>query len=157
MKILIEGIDRVGKTTLANKLSESFNIPVFHDVNVFPFEREICIEKMWTLLEAIKSFSVQDLIIDRFHASEYAYGLNRGVTANTDFLFQLDEIINQMEFKVIHVKPTDIKKSSEKHGWDLTNHEKAFQDFWLVSKNKPYFVDYNDIMLRYDQILEVLK
>ena len=29
MIIIIEGIDRVGKTTLANMLSERFNIPIY--------------------------------------------------------------------------------------------------------------------------------
>ena len=31
MLIIVEGIDRVGKTTLINKLHEKYNIPVFDD------------------------------------------------------------------------------------------------------------------------------
>ena len=34
MIIIIEGIDRVGKTTLANMLSERFNIPIYKQVRI---------------------------------------------------------------------------------------------------------------------------
>ena len=38
MVIIIEGLDRTGKTTLANKISERYNIPIYKkDREDFPF------------------------------------------------------------------------------------------------------------------------
>lgn len=157
MKVLIEGIDRVGKTILANRIKKELDIPVYHDIHKFPFERKANIEKMWTLLNAIKCFGVENVVLDRFHATEYVYGKMRFECEYEDELKELDDEIYMMGFIVIYVKPINVERSSNEHGSDLFKHEQEFMNFWSNSRNVPIVVDYNDIANDFEKIKEKLK
>lgn len=161
MLIIFEGIDRVGKTTLLNKISETYNIPKFKDnymsfsgfkmgskFNVSP-TRESCvvnIERMNCLLNYVESVGkTENLLIDRFHMSEYVYDkLERNEDIYEAFE-QLDERIARLNSLIILVDPIDIVRSSSLHGKDLTKHKEEFDILFEKTKCRKVRTNWNDI------------
>lgn len=84
MIVVVEGIDRVGKTTFCNKLHELTDWPVYkHDNKQFryddmdPMDETDKMLQMIDLLDAVDSQLTEygkGIIFDRFHFSDYAYG-----------------------------------------------------------------------------------
>lgn len=148
--IIVEGIDRVGKTTLISKLQNELKLKCNKDVVVFKdvyeaemfggwtiYSRDISTEKLLSTFNFLKSVESLDLIVilDRFHLSEYVYGkVNRGYVNNT--MFKVDDLLSNMSTDLILVTPTDITKSSEEHGCDLTENEKEYKQFFDKTKIK---------------------
>lgn len=66
--IAIEGIDRVGKTTLANMLNKRTNINIYKDYshyNYYDSNLISVVEKTFTFIEVVKQLNL-DVICDRF-------------------------------------------------------------------------------------------
>lgn len=129
--VIVEGVDRSGKTTVANALSRVLNIPVFRNKE-FGFNDEdhgrgavYETQKMWLMLNMIETFDA-DVILDRFHLSEYVYGMiERGYINNN--VWKIDERLASLNAIIVHVRPYDIESSSLLHGKDLTEYEDAFE------------------------------
>lgn len=129
--VIVEGVDRSGKTTVANTLSRVLNIPVFRNKE-FGFNDEdhgrgavYETQKMWLMLNMIETLDA-DVIFDRFHLSEYVYGMiERGYINNN--VWKIDERLASLNAIIVHVKPYDIESSSLLHGKDLTEYEDAFE------------------------------
>jgi len=84
--IILSGIDKTGKSTLARELSKKFYMPV---VNRLKPEKDIFTECCNLLTE-----SKEDFIVDRFHLDELAYGpVKRG---NIRFDFREYKIIEML-------------------------------------------------------------
>lgn len=132
--VVVEGVDRSGKTTVANALSKALNVPVFRNEE-FGFENEYHgrgavyeTQKMWLMLNMVETFDA-DVIFDRLHLSEYVYGMiERGYINNN--VWKIDDRLSSLEAILVHVKPYDIESSSLLHGKDLTEYEDAFE--WAV-------------------------
>lgn len=129
--VIVEGVDRSGKTTVANALSRALGIPVFRNrefgLDVESHERGACyeIQKMWLMLNMVETFD-DDVIFDRLHLSEFVYGLiERGYVNNN--VWKVDERLSSLGAIIVHVKPYDIESSSLLHGKDLTAYEEAFE------------------------------
>lgn len=151
MVIVVEGIDRVGKTTFVNKLSKRSGIPVFkHDASSFQYEmmdNENETDKMLQLLEMVEMLD-GDVIFDRFHMSEFVYGvINRG------YLYEeakqrfktIDEKLASMGAVVCYIKPVDIERSVLEHGRDLKEHSVLFDTLWDGTSCNGFIFDYNAI------------
>ena len=115
MIIIVEGIDRVGKTTLCNKLSQKTNIPIYKHKksNYSEMKNDIETDVMIQLIDLYKLLN-GNIIFDRFHWSDFVYGaLERNYSIANAY-----NNINIIESKlkdnaiIIYVKPTDINKSS---------------------------------------------
>lgn len=146
MIFVVEGIDKVGKTILCNKLSEKTGIPVFkEDVNfkhwIERFDkgavREILVEKMLSILRVLK-LTGSNMIFDRFHLSEYVYGFIERF-ADLDGLDSelriIDDMLLEMDARIIVMHPLDIERSSEEHGKDLSEYEQRFRKAELKFTN----------------------
>ena len=128
--VVVEGVDRAGKTTVANALSKALKIPVFRNKE-FGFDTESHergagyeIQKMWLMINMVEALDA-DVIFDRLHLSEFVYGLiERGYVNNN--VWKVDERLSSLGAIIVHVKPYDIESSSLLHGKDLTAHEKEF-------------------------------
>ena len=154
MVIIIEGIDRVGKTTLANKLSEQYNIPIYKQERIGGNEIHLGISRTGNMLKEsniITNYTrartlvdfwnwsgfTENIIMDRFHWTEAVYGLiDRG---SYEPMRMMEAIERQMleqkdKYLMIQVMPVDIKTSSRQHGSDLLMHQKEFDLLYDSSK-----------------------
>lgn len=151
MIIIVEGIDRVGKTTLLNKIKEKLNIKDTFKVDRIEIENSINTSTYMNIGSTYRLaymfnnyFKDRDLLVDRFHLTDYIYNIFlRKIDINKYIGYDIIE--NEMlkdndNYILIMVEPTDIKKSSEEHGEDLTKYyelyEKLFDDSKLKNKIK---------------------
>ena len=178
MIFIIEGIDRVGKTTLANKLSEKFNIPIYKqerlggndvnldliaagnkhavDRNIFSnYIRANSLVDFWNS-DAFK----QNIILDRFHWTESVYSLvDRGSREPMQYMacVEAEMLKNKDKYFIIQVMPTDIKRSSAEHGKDLVKHQVEFDMLYDSSRLNKYRCSYGTIDLCIDKVEKLLK
>lgn len=165
--VVIEGIDRVGKTTLANIIKEKYGAIVLKDkmkngmsINeVFnkakkrfglfygkSFLENIIEEKLNTTLNVIDSMKELDdiIVIDRFHISEYVYGtVERSCDSEISFR-NIDDRLKSMDALLIYVRPTDVDKSSEEHGKDLMLHDFFMEETFKSSNMNKIACSYDD-------------
>lgn len=163
MVIIVEGIDRVGKTTLCNMLSESLGYPIFkEDVRDFKDANmqyaNLC--SMTSIVNMCKCLNA-NIIFDRFFATEYVYGL-----IERDYSLQTADMVNESIVKLlndiqcvfIYVRPTDVSISSKKHGKNLEEHDKLFVKLFnseLMKKSKMLKIDCDFYSL--NMIVEMIK
>lgn len=163
MIIIVEGIDRVGKSTLCNKLSKELRMPIYkHDNKQFDYsamDNENETDKMLQLIDLYGILN-GDVIFDRFHMSDLVYGImlrNYNVQSASKNYKLIDDRLSglwRQEAILILVKPTDIEKSSHEHGTDLTEYDRLMQAAFDMSDiEMKYICDYNSI----DLVVEKLK
>lgn len=133
MLIIVEGIDRVGKTTLCNRISEKFNIPIWKEklFTADSYEPKAVAEQMMTVIKLSRLLK-KDLILDRFHLSEIVYGIVER-RYDSPYMWIIDNAIRD-EACMILVDPVDLSKSSEEHGKDLTSHDDWFKKIFNDSR-----------------------
>ena len=129
MIILVDGIDRTGKTTLVERLSMEFNYPVFKDDTRYSLSYGNMVlnsEKLNTLINVIEKGLVKDAIFDRFHWTEFIYGkVDRGYV-NHD-VYDMERRLENYSIKTGNVVqvimyPDDIDWSNKEHGSELNEH-----------------------------------
>lgn len=131
MIIIVEGIDRVGKTTLVNKLHEMTGFPVYKNNTDFKLENmdnENETDKMIKMLQ-ICELSKANIIFDRFHWTDMVYGVvQRGYDYDIAIKNKIiiEDMLARMGALIVLVKPTDVLKSSEQHGSSLLKHDYLF-------------------------------
>lgn len=145
MIIIVEGIDRVGKTTLVNKLVEACNIKSFFDsylkFTYFDWEsnKRIMIngernnvvvntEKINSLINFFEQFSdkIGNVLLDRFHISEFVYGFSDRDYTSYEVFNTFDKRLAELNALIIYVKPKDLEWSSKQHGSNLECHNRTF-------------------------------
>jgi len=157
MVIILEGIDRVGKTTLANKIKDNLS-----NSEIFKAER---IENKFCTLKENNAISygycmgqvqlfnntyAQDkdrhIIIDRFHWTEYVYTKSQR-DANLDkyYLRNIEkEMLKQRDgYLVILMMPINLNVCSKMHGSDLSLHQKLFEEVYKESNLLKYKCTYS--------------
>jgi thymidylate kinase len=122
--VLVEGIDRVGKTTLCNYLqNRGFKLMKFpRNSNRKKEEERI---KIKAIMDTLENFSDEDIVLDRLYLSEYVYGF-----ADRGYIHDVSDFLEQAQkMGIVHVivNPTDLDKSSEEHGTDLELHALMFK------------------------------
>lgn len=139
MVYIVEGIDRVGKTTFCEKFSNIMNIPVFKPGIIKTSNEEDAKLANYgsckMLVDMVINLDVGDFIIDRFHWTEFVYGMVERVYINSNVL-DLEEVMAQHpdKFKVIYIVPTDLNRSSTEHGESLEFHNDMFE--WIYNRTK---------------------
>ena len=146
MIIIVEGIDRIGKTTLCNKLHDKFKIPIYRHVGERNFkliDNDVETDKFFQVMEICK-LSNSFIIFDRFHFSDYIYGIierNYNVEKANKNFNEIEEFAekNLKDLILLLVLPTDLERSSKEHGSDLTKHNDLFYKKFKESKIKNKF------------------
>lgn len=149
MIIIVEGIDRVGKTMLCNMLKESMNIETFKrknfdKVNVNTLDNDNETDKMIQILNVFRNFCDEEkgIVFDRLHLSDYVYGMiERNYDENKavkNFMSIEKYIADMHNAFLILVEPTDVSKSTAEHGSNLKIHKELFECAYESSliKNK---------------------
>lgn len=144
MIIIIEGIDRVGKTTLAKILSERFGISILKQERIGgnnQVSNDNALINYGRALGLVDIFNsicfTQNIILDRFHWTEAVYSLiDRN---NNEQLLRMNEVELQMlkckdKYLIIQVMPVDIKRCSRMHGSDLSKHQIEFDKLYHECK-----------------------
>jgi len=94
MKIVIEGADGTGKTTLAEFISNKFNAKIIHSTsttkNDFKYHMELLQDN-------------NDVVFDRFHLGEFIYSdiFNRKCKMTPEELFQIQEYLKENDIDLI--------------------------------------------------------
>lgn len=153
MIVILEGLERTGKSTLAKQFEERGFVN-FKDHN---HSRKMNPEFIKERLDATLSFLIQadknniDVVMDRYHLSEYFYGRHvRGYNQdNFEYIWFIDEVLSHLNTHLIllerdisneYIKsyPTEI---SEK---ELKNYKKIFHYIWDKSyiKSKSSYDSY---------------
>ena len=160
MIIIVEGVDRVGKTTLCNALSNETSIPIYkhHNIvmNYSDMDNSNETDKMLQLID-VCNITHSSIIFDRFHFSDYVYGtLERGydTISSIENLKLIDNVLRRSNALLILMRPTDIKKSSEEHGKDLTLYFKLMQNAYRLSAMNMITCDYNTMQRAIDYVKE---
>ena len=192
MIIIVEGIDRVGKTILCRNIIERYKDSIhfirFRDNTQYAKHHNniwINTEKNNTIVSMIEEGIVDNIILDRFHITEFVYGAVDRHYKN-EYMYELDARLAAIGTKdtpdieqdeeedivdpgmlfdshvyrdvvLIYMVPVDIRKSSEEHGHNLERHLKWFDDFYrsTLIKNK-IRVDYKTQYLALDFIDKLL-
>ena len=166
--IVVEGIDRVGKTTFIDKLQSKLGIGrsfVFkHDCSIVDYtdmDDDNEADKMVQLLEMcsqLHAVSKDDfvLLFDRFHISNAIYGI---IERNYDFKNAcenfgiVDDLLRRLNAHIVYVKPTSIERSSAEHGASLKLHDKLFDSFIALSSCNKVVCDYYSLDEAVDYVM----
>lgn len=163
MVIIIEGIDRVGKTTLCDMIIEAisdYGFVRFRDDTRYAHSfknMDINTEKINTLQNLMEQGLVDNVILDRYHLTEWVYG---GVDRQykNDEMWDIDKRMQEnVPCILIYVVPTDINASSQEHGKNLSRHNVWYNDaFDTTAIENKIKVDYNTLGAAVDYVKEVL-
>ena len=160
--IIVEGIDRVGKTTLCDRLSKELQIEIQQRPKgdgTYDFSKlelgDVYAEEAYMLSQFRKE--KKSVILDRFHLSEYIFGeyLRKYDRVNSIRFFNfVDYMAMKANAILICVKPTSLQRSSEEDGKDLSAMQASFETIFRGSiiRNK-YTASYDT----FDQIVQTIK
>lgn len=155
MIVILEGLERTGKSTLAKQFEERGFVN-FKDHN---HSRNMRPEFIKERLDATLSFLIQadknniDVVMDRYHLSEYFYGRYvRGYNQdNFEYIWYIDEVLSHLNTHLILLERDTSKEyiesyPSEISEKELKNYKKNFHYIWDKSyiKNKSFFYSYLD-------------
>lgn len=136
MIVILEGVNRTGKTTIANELTK-LGYTYFKDLNVEEVINDKTINKksfykgrIIATVEFLQYIKI-NLIIDRYHYSEFVYGLIRR-NYIADYILSIDKILATLNTKLI-LMDDDIEKINERAKKDLTIEKKAFDVIYEAS------------------------
>lgn len=152
MIVIVEGIDRVGKTTLCNMLHSKFGFINFKDdwnivSLIHPLANFICIGKLDTAISLLRMLDKQgfNVVIDRFHLTELVYGAIERRQFSTDEILQIDNELALMNTMLVYVKSTDIEDTNTRANKDLSKHDLMFDELVQSSCiHKKYTTDFDD-------------
>lgn len=167
MIIIVEGIDRVGKTTLCNRLSEELNIPIHKYKGIVKYDKmknKEETDKTLGLIQLLKETG-SSIIFDRSYMSDYVYGIlqrnYKALKANKNFelvnnaLYDCDKSGNKV--CIILVNPIDINESSKEHGVDLTRHYELFNIIYDYLNDKNFCKKIICNYYNFDNVVNLLK
>ena len=145
MLVILEGMERTGKSTLAKALEERGFIN-FKDHNRF---REFGVDAVKHRLDSTLSFLIalneagQDVVLDRFHLSEIVYSISyRGNSlVELSYNFFIDTALAQMDTVLVHCV-RDIDESYLKAFPDKGFSSKELKE---ISNRFDYFIDKSEI------------
>lgn len=171
MIVIVEGIDRVGKTTLV-KMLEKAGFTSFKDkfmvhnpgdpvtggfsTEVINF-KDFSSGKLDTTLRMLKVLNEngQNIVVDRFHLTEFVYGIVEREGTNSQFITAIDKELSRMGAVLVYVRPTNIMWSSDQAGKNLGPHSEYFD--WAVNMSEIQVVrcDYYTLGNAFQQVISM--
>lgn len=160
MIVILEGIDRVGKTTIAEALRDNLGFKIFKKERI---GGNTGVDKDTTLVNYGNALGLVDvfnwdgfndnIVIDRFHWTEAVYSLcdrNDNKAKKLMGFVELKMLEKKEKYLMIYVRPIDIKFSSRAHGSDLTKHLEEFEKLYVHSSLPKYMTTFysKDLVVR---------
>ena len=105
MIVILEGLERTGKSTIAEILENNFGFIRFKDHNHLRFmDLKSIANRLDSTLSMLVSLDKagKNIVLDRFHISELIYGTNdRGYTDyDFDHIYYIDEVLSHLNTKL---------------------------------------------------------
>ena len=169
MIVIVEGIDRVGKTTLCEKLRERGFIILKDGIDILKdrgfTKREVAIasaakvDSTFIFAKQLSDSGV-NVVLDRCHLTEIVYGwINRGVYE--------PDVIRDAEKRFAHdteddallvlVEATNIDEACERAGEDLVHHAQMFDVVFSMSPITKFRTNFNNLDEAVNRILKYQK
>jgi len=143
MIVILEGVNCTGKSTMAEFLRRAMGFRYLNDDTIHSAQapdeiKQLCEGGIKALTEAFKSLSGINLLVDRFHLTEYVHGLlDRGYDAS--YIIEIDKQLSLLGAKLLYMTD-DIFLINERVGKDLTRYKNAFDNAFLYSSiDKRYY------------------
>ena len=162
MIIIVEGIDRVGKSTLCKKLegigftqslARIWNTSRDNElVTALQNERTIAQAQILQLIH-----DKVDIVIDRFHLSQIVYSMHNRDCDVTSTMLEVDKMLGQMDSLLLYVQPTNLERSSKEHGSDLLKHVETFDEMFAKSSMQKLKLNYKTIQMAVDIVRRIKK
>jgi thymidylate kinase len=152
MIIIVEGIDRCGKTTFIDKMCETMpKMLRFKDLNVcskiYTDEdfSSFSLGKLDTSVAFLKQLSEKgyDIIVDRLHLTELVYGECERNTTSYKEIGQLDNELAKLDTLLVLVEPTDLNWSNQQAEKDQSKHYHAFKKHYANSAIEKYHTNFH--------------
>lgn len=163
MIIAVEGIDRTGKSTFCEALSDNTGFVNFYapesdivkneDKNMFD-EADKCLK-----LAVLADSSATDVVFDRFHISDFVYGIvNRNYNAKEAMkLFKkVDKKLAKLGVVVYYFQPKTVAYSSALEGRDLSKEYELFELFKEASSCVVVETDYDHVIQQVKRLMHKL-
>lgn len=167
MLVIVEGIDRVGKTTLCNMLKDELGFKIYkHKNENFDYSKmdnDNETDKMLQLLDLYKQIGNDaNIVFDRFHWSDYVYGTIERKYNEDKAIENLHEITKKLAMLnalIVFIEPTDLIESSKKHGKNLSLYNLKMETCFNYSMDKirEVVIDYTTINGIVKVIKEIMK
>ena len=105
MIVILEGLERTGKSTIAEILENNFGFIRFKDHNHLRFmDLKSIANRLDSTLSMLVSLNKagKNIVLDRFHISELIYGSNDRGYRDHDFdhIYYIDEVLSQLNTKL---------------------------------------------------------
>lgn len=167
MVIIVEGIDRTGKTTLIKRMEEEIEgskkfkaerivVPYTNKEENNLLNYGYCMGQVQLFNETYANSKDRHIIIDRFHWTEYVYTkIQRDNKLEQYYVrnIELEMLKNKPGYLMILMMPVDIKVCSRKHGSDLSEHQKLFEKLYKESN----LLKYKSTYFSNDMTIETVK
>lgn len=163
MIVIVEGIDRVGKTTLC-KMLEQAGFLYFKDEWILKNEVKLSqvkyysVGKLDTTVSMLKQFHANgvNIVVDRLHITEWVYSkYSRGYDPDLIHMNTIDRALDALDATLVYVMPESITKSSDEHGSDLSPHEAEFYRIAASSAIKrKIMAKYSNLEYAFNEILD---
>ena len=163
MIIAVEGIDRTGKSTFCEALSDNTGFVNFYapesdivknkDKNMYD-EADKCLK-----LATLADLSSTDVVFDRFHISDFVYGIlnrNYDIDEATRLFKKVDEKLAKLGVVVYYFKPKTVAYSSVLEGRDLSKEYELFELFKEASSCVVIETDYEHITKQVKRLMHKL-
>ena len=105
MIVILEGLERTGKSTIAEILENNFGFIKFKDHNHLRFmDLKSIANRLDSTLSMLVSLNKagKNIVLDRFHISELIYGTNDRGYRDCDFdhIYYIDEVLSHLDTKL---------------------------------------------------------
>lgn len=158
MIVVVEGIDRVGKTTLVNKFVKAGFINIKDKFTIHEFVKsfdDYSVGKCESFVEVAQQLDERgfDVVIDRLHLTELAYGRIKRDCVNESAVWAIDMMLSNIGAKLCHVKPSDINLSNELAECDQTELYEYLKFGFKMSSMSKLECDYNTLDRAFETLL----
>lgn len=146
MIVILEGLERTGKTTLA-KIFEEHGFVNFKDHNhLRNFYVKNIAERLDSTLSTLVALDRKgiNIVLDRFHISEYIYStLNRGNNPSLfDHIWYIDEVLSHLDTRLIYLtRKVDEQYLNDYPETVFESHIKTLQKEFEYRIDKSYIED----------------
>jgi len=161
MIVIVEGVDRVGKTTLINKLNKEIPSMILKDANICSKDYKDKDFKVFSLgkldtsvcfLEQL-SDDMNLILVDRLHLTELAYGIALKRGTEQEKIQELDDRLAEMGAILIYVDPAHPEWSDEQAGEDQTERVEILRGLYNTTKLEKYRTNFEEL----DEMVRILK
>lgn len=162
MIVIVEGIDRVGKTTLCNLLKEQLGLKIYKKEREGGNNANTLLANLVNFANATghisfwKSDICKDIsfVVDRFSWTELVYSTVLRQNPN-ELMNLINEDLEEMDHVLmVLIRPTDISWSSNQHGEDLEPYSKMFDELFKNYKGHKIATDHEHLQEVVDYIKE---